>query len=152
MPLSPTPNCSCYCFAVPKYRIAFGAWINDMRRDPLPLENWPAPQLDDEAVASAIAAMDLQSAAGYNMLDVWGLFATYGWPPDIVSAVDKDRRQRIHKLLAAAKQRRLLQRARRNEKTPVRLIVPAFIQPLTGRLHVNVLYRAIHANLPKNRP
>src|SRR5512136_2697191 len=90
-----------------RYRIAFGAWINDMRRDPLPLENWPAPQLDDEAVASAVAAMDVQSAAGYNILDVWGLFATYGWPPDIVSAVDKDRRKRIHKLLTAAKQRRL---------------------------------------------
>jgi hypothetical protein len=91
-----------------KYRIAFGAWINDMRWTPLPLENWPAPQLDDEAVDSAIAAMDLQSAAGYNMLDVWGLFATYGWPPDIISAVDKDRRKRIHKLLAAAKHRRIL--------------------------------------------
>jgi len=79
-----------------------------MRRKPLPLENWPAPQLDDEAVDSAIAAMDLQSTAGYKMLDVWGLFATYGWPPDIISAVDKDRRKRIHKLLAAAKQRRIL--------------------------------------------
>lgn len=79
-----------------------------MRRKPLPLENWPAPQLDDEAVDSAIAAMDLQSTAGYKMLDVWGLVATYGWPPDIISAVDKDRRKRIHKLLAAAKQRRIL--------------------------------------------
>ena len=79
-----------------------------MRRTPLPLENWPAPQLDDEAVDSAIAAMDVQSAAGYNMLDVWGLFATYGWPPDIISAVDKDRRKRIHQLLAAAKHRGIL--------------------------------------------
>jgi len=26
-----------------KYRIAFGAWINDLRTEPLPLENWPAP-------------------------------------------------------------------------------------------------------------
>ena len=34
-----------------KYRIAFGAWINDLRMTPLPLENWPAPQLDDEAIA-----------------------------------------------------------------------------------------------------
>ena len=33
-----------------RYRIAFGAWINDMRRRPLPLENWPAPQFDDETV------------------------------------------------------------------------------------------------------
>ena len=45
------------------YRIAFGAWINDLRMTPLPLENWPAPQFDDEAVASAIRAMDVQAQA-----------------------------------------------------------------------------------------
>ena len=88
-----------------KYRIGFGAWINDLRRDPLPLENWPAPQLDEETVESAIAAMDVQAAAGYNMLDAWGLFATYGWPPDIVSAVDDERRRRIKRLLKAARER-----------------------------------------------
>jgi hypothetical protein len=88
-----------------KYRIAFGVWINDMRREPLPLENWPAPQLDDECVESIIATMDVQSAAGFNMLDVWGLFATYGWPPDLVSALDDDRRRRVRTLLDAAKAR-----------------------------------------------
>jgi len=88
-----------------RYRIAFGAWINDMRRTPLPLENWPAPQLDDEAIESAIAALDVQAEAGMNMLDVWGLFATYGWPVDIVSAVDADRRRRIRRLLKAADER-----------------------------------------------
>jgi hypothetical protein len=88
-----------------KYRIAFGAWINDMRNDPLPLQNWPAPQLDDETVASAIQALDVQSAAGFNLLDVWGLFATYAWPPDIVSAVDKDRRRKINRLIRAADDR-----------------------------------------------
>jgi len=88
-----------------KYRIAFGAWINDMRWEPLPLDNWPAPQFDDEAVESIIKTMDVQSRAGFNMLDVWGLFATYGWPTDIVSALDEGRRRRIHRLLDAAKQR-----------------------------------------------
>ncbi len=88
-----------------KYRIAFGAWINDMRLRPLPLENWPAPQFDDETIESAIRAMDVQADAGFNMLDVWGLFATYGWPTDIVSALEKDRRRRIQRLLKAANQR-----------------------------------------------
>src|SRR5271157_1456295 len=59
-----------------KYRIAFGAWINDLRTEPLPLENWPAPQFDDVTIASALRAMDVQSPAGFNLLDVWGLFAT----------------------------------------------------------------------------
>jgi hypothetical protein len=90
-----------------RYRIAFGAWINDMRRRPLPLENWPAPQFDDETVESAIAAMDVQAAAGFNYLDVWGLFATYGWPPDITSALDDNRRRRLHRLQEAARERNI---------------------------------------------
>ncbi|PWU18175.1 MAG: hypothetical protein C5B50_09720 [Verrucomicrobia bacterium] len=90
-----------------KYRIAFGAWINDMRCEALPLENWPAPQLDDECVRSLVRIMDLQSRAGYNLFDVWGLFATYGWPVDITSAVDGDRRKRIKTLFKAAKHRGL---------------------------------------------
>src|ERR1051326_2484250 len=69
-----------------KYRIAFGAWMNDMRCEPLPLEEWPAPQFDDQCVNSIIRCMDVQSESGYNMLDAWGYFATYGWPVDIVSA------------------------------------------------------------------
>jgi hypothetical protein len=88
-----------------RFRIAFGCWINDLRTEPLPLEDWPAPQFDDACVESIIRAMDVQSRAGFQMLDVWGLFATYGWPVDIVSALDKDRRHRINTLLRAAKQR-----------------------------------------------
>lgn len=90
-----------------KYRIAFGAWINDMRTEPLPLENWPAPQFDEEAVESAVRAMDVQGPAGFNLLDVWGLFATFGWPADIVSALTPERKRRIERLLQAAKKRGL---------------------------------------------
>jgi len=90
-----------------RYRIAFGAWINDMRRRALPLEDWPAPQFDDESVESAIQAMDVQAAAGFNFLDAWGLFATYGWPPDITSAVDDQRRRRLLRLQEAARQRNI---------------------------------------------
>ncbi len=90
-----------------KYRIAFGARINDLRTEPLPLENWPAPQFDDTSVESAIRAMEVQGPAGFNLLDVWGLFATYGWPADIVSAVDAERRERISRLIQAADTRGL---------------------------------------------
>jgi hypothetical protein len=90
-----------------RYRIAFGAWINDMRRRPLPLDNWPAPQFDDETVESVIRAMDVQAEAGFNYLDAWGLFATYGWPPDIISAVDDARRVRLQRLATAARERNI---------------------------------------------
>ena len=89
-----------------KYRIAFGCWINDMRNQSLPLQGWPAPQLDEETVASAIRAMDVQSRAGFNYLDAWGLFATYGYPPDIASAfADKDRCAQVNRLIKAAGER-----------------------------------------------
>lgn len=87
------------------YRIAFGAWINDMRNDPLPLDNWPAPELDNETISGITRALDVQSAAGFQFLDVWGLFATYAWPPDIVSALDQVRRRKINKLIRAADER-----------------------------------------------
>src|SRR5271157_83013 len=61
-----------------KYRIAFGCWVNDMRSQALPLQQWPAPHPDEITVLSIIAAMDVQSRAGFNYLDAWGLFATYG--------------------------------------------------------------------------
>jgi hypothetical protein len=88
-----------------KYRVAFGAWINDMRLTPLPLEDWPAPVLDDDTVAGITRALDVQSAAGFTHLDVWGLFATFGWPTDLTSAVDDGRRKRIHRILQAARDR-----------------------------------------------
>lgn len=87
------------------YRIAFGCWMNDMRLTPLPLTDWPAPQLDDVTVQSLIRTMDVQRDAGFNHFDVWGLFATFGWPPDIKSAVDDERRKRVNQVLAAAKER-----------------------------------------------
>ncbi len=88
-----------------KYRIAFGAWINDMRNEALPLQNWPAPHFDEETISSAIRAMDVQSEAGFNYLDAWGLFATSDYPPDIVSVLDDDRRKKVKRLFKAADER-----------------------------------------------
>jgi hypothetical protein len=98
--MSKTPRKNSY-----EYRIAFGAWINDMRNGPLPLENWPASRVDDETVDSVIRAMDVQAEAGFNVLDVWGLFATSAYPPDIVSVLTRERRSKLKRLFAAAKER-----------------------------------------------
>src|SRR5262245_46880304 len=51
-----------------RYRVAFGCWINDMRSEALPLQQWPAPHLDDVTVSSVLAAMDVQASAGFNYL------------------------------------------------------------------------------------
>ncbi|MDQ1256390.1 MAG: hypothetical protein QG656_986 [Candidatus Hydrogenedentes bacterium] len=85
------------------YRVAFGAWINDMRNDPLPLQNWPAPQLDEQTLDGLVRALRVQSEAGFQFLDVWGLFATYGYPPDIKSAFQEEGRVRmVRRLIKAA--------------------------------------------------
>ena len=89
-----------------KYRIAFGCWINDMRSEALPLQQWPAPHLDEVTVSSILAAMDVQSRAGFNYLDAWGLFATYGYPPDITSAfADAARAAQVKRLIGEARRR-----------------------------------------------
>ena len=87
------------------YRIAYGCWVNDMRLEPLPLEDWPAPQMDDETVRSVIKAMDVQSHFQYNCLDAWGLLATRAWPLNLGDGVDNDRRRRVKKIIAEAHNR-----------------------------------------------
>ena len=86
-------------------RIAFGAWINDVRTEPLPFDSWPPVILDDTAERSIIATMELQARSGYNMLDLFGLFAAWGWPVDIASAVDKERDERVRRIIKAAHRR-----------------------------------------------
>ncbi len=86
-------------------RMGFGAWINDVRLEPLPFDSWPPVLLDEVAERSIIATMDLQARSGYNMFDLFGLFAAFGWPVDIVSAVDQDRDRRVRRILKAAHER-----------------------------------------------
>ena len=83
-------------------RMAFGAWINDVRTEPHPFDSWPPVILDDTAERSILATMDLQAGSGYN---IFGLFAAWGWPVDIVSAMDKDRDARVPRILKAAHDR-----------------------------------------------
>lgn len=87
------------------FRIAFGAWVNDMRLEPLPLENWPAPQMDSETVRGMVKALDTQSRFGYTHLDVWGLFATRSWPLNLADGIPQDRRRRVRRILDAAHER-----------------------------------------------
>ncbi len=84
------------------HRLAYGAWINDVRNEPLPLQGWPAPQFDDECVDSLIRSLEVQGAAGYTQFALWGLFSTYGYPPDVPSVLDDDRRRRLKRLFKAA--------------------------------------------------
>ncbi len=84
-------------------RMAFGAWINDVRTEPLPFASWPPVILDEIAERSIIRTMELQARSGYNMFDLFGLFAAWGWPVDIVSAVDKERDARVRRIMKAAR-------------------------------------------------
>ena len=86
-------------------RMAFGVWLNDMRTEPLPFSEWPPAVLDDITVDSLVRMLDLNAAFGYNKLDIFGLFTTWGWPVEIRSAVDRERAKRVRRILKAAKQR-----------------------------------------------
>jgi len=90
-----------------RYRIAFDVWINDVRTEAMTLENWPYGVLDDKTVDGIVRALDVQGAAGYNVVDLCGLWTTYGWPVDIDRVVDKDRERRIHQIVKAAHDRNI---------------------------------------------
>ncbi len=90
------------------YPIGFGAWINDLRNEPLPLQNWPAPQFDDATLEGAVRALDVMGESGYRYLDAFGLWATGDYPPDIVSAFrDKPRHRRLERLFTEARKRNI---------------------------------------------
>ena len=89
-----------------KHRIAFGAWINDMRNEALPLQQWPAPQFDDATVEGLVRVLDVMADSGYQYLDAFGWWATEAYPPDIVSAFeDAERNRQVAKVFRAAEKR-----------------------------------------------
>src|SRR5215471_19356747 len=90
-----------------KYRLAFDVWINDVRNEAMPLENWPYGVLDDKTVDSIIKALDVQGGAGYNFIDPIGFWTTYAWPVDFKKLVDRDRDRRVNQILKAAHERKI---------------------------------------------
>lgn len=90
-----------------QYRVAFGLWINDMRNESAPLENWPYGTLDDETVNSIERALDVQREAGYNSIDLAGLLSIYAWPPGISSIATPERRKRVERIVNAAHARNM---------------------------------------------
>ncbi len=89
------------------YRLAFDIWMNDVRNDAPALENWPYGDLDDKTVEGIVSSLDVQSESGYNLVDLAGLWTTYGWPVDLDKVVDKDRQRRINQILKAAHDRKM---------------------------------------------
>jgi hypothetical protein len=90
-----------------KYRLAFDVWINDVRNEAMPLENWPYGVFDDKTVDGIIKALDVQSEAGYNFIDPIGFWTTYAWPVDFQKLVDRDRDRRVRQVLKAAHERNI---------------------------------------------
>jgi hypothetical protein len=90
-----------------KYRIAFELWINDVRNEAMPQENWPYGELDDKTVDGILRALDVQSESGYNFVDFAGLWTTYAWPVDVGKVVDRDRQRRISGIINAAHERKM---------------------------------------------
>jgi hypothetical protein len=90
-----------------EYRLAFDVWINDVRNEAVPLQNWPYGVLDDKTVDGIVRALDVQSEFGYTVVDLAGLWTTYSWPVDTDRVVDKDRRRRINRIIKAVHDRNM---------------------------------------------
>jgi hypothetical protein len=90
-----------------RYRLAFDIWANDVRNEAMTLANWPYGDIDDKTVDGIMKALDVQSEAGYNMVDPCGFWATYSWPIDIHRMLNRDRDRRINRILKAAHERNI---------------------------------------------
>jgi hypothetical protein len=90
-----------------KYRLAFDVWINDVRDEAMPLQNWPYGVLDDKTVDGIVRALDVQSEYGYTVVDLAGLWTTYSWPLNISKVVDKERLRRINRIIRAVHERKM---------------------------------------------
>jgi len=89
-----------------RYRSAFGVWINDTRNTPV-IEEWPSALLDDECEDGLYKCFDLAQRAGYNTFNIFGLFATYAWKPDIPATVPDERMIRVRRVISEAHRRGL---------------------------------------------
>jgi len=83
-------------------RLAFAPWMNDVRMHPLPFSGWPADTFDDVTVSSLVRTLELNAAYGYNYFDIYGLFATWGWPANLADAATPERVRRVRQVLDAA--------------------------------------------------
>ena len=90
-----------------RHRLAFDVWINDVRNQSMPLENWPYGELDDKTVDGLVRALDVQAQNGYTAIDIAGLLCTYSWPVDIKSVASPEQVQRVNRIIRAAHERKV---------------------------------------------
>ena len=85
-----------------EHRIAFGAWINDIRREPITHDSWPSVIIDRTTIEDFEATMSLLKQAGYTALDVFGLLTNHDWPLQIETVIDRARKRQVDELIDTA--------------------------------------------------
>jgi hypothetical protein len=85
------------------YRIAFGVWINDIRRKPI-IDDWPSIIIDNTTMKDYTELILLLKQHGYNALDIFGLITNHDWPMDIASVIDSDRKKLVRDMIEIAHQ------------------------------------------------
>ncbi len=81
------------------YRIAYGCWLNDSRREPIADEPWPSVRIDDATLHSLDGTLRFLGEAGYNCFDVFGLVTNLSWETDIISTVTEHRKALVRKVI-----------------------------------------------------
>ena len=65
-----------------------------------------APDVFDEVTLdSLIKTLNIQAASGYNLFDIYGLFATWGWPTNLADAATPERVTLVRRFIEAAHER-----------------------------------------------
>lgn len=87
-----------------KYRTAQGVWINDLRNEAFPDQEWPCVILDHQSVEDISANIRFLGENGFDSLTLFGLLTASNWQPEISKTVDEDRQRKVKKIIRVAKE------------------------------------------------
>jgi len=87
-----------------KYRMLTG-WINDISSRPRFGKAWPILDADAGLVDDYKSFLFRASELGFNGMIIWGLFTSRGWPVDLETTLDPERRNLLSSIIRAAHER-----------------------------------------------
>lgn len=83
-------------------KIAFGAWINDIKNIPMANSNWPDVNIDDQTIKDYANLFKLLKESGYDSIDIFGLLVGHDWPPELETVLKNGRKEKVTEIIDLA--------------------------------------------------
>ena len=84
------------------HRNGLGCWINDIRNEAMSNQEWPDVKIYEKTIDDYISLFNFLQKFGYNEITIWGLITSHDWPVDVSSALTKERKNYLDKIIREA--------------------------------------------------